>query len=143
LRHQPLILMEEEVLLTTKENPTSPTQNPSSLTHYDIYICLQADCACHDGKNNNDDGMSTSKNNSEVGRFTGRVCNQAQDDKHRAHSWSFQIARGYHEGRKEHVKDSLESLSLQKESKLRMNCAELARRVQVCTRAKVNSIAEA
>jgi hypothetical protein len=43
-------------------------------------------------------------------------CLQAQEDEHRAQCWSFQIARGYHEGRKERVQDSLESVSLQKES---------------------------
>jgi hypothetical protein len=43
-------------------------------------------------------------------------CLQAQEDEHRAQSWSFQIARGYHEGRKERTQDSLESVSVQKES---------------------------
>jgi hypothetical protein len=30
-----------------------------------------------DGKNNNDDGMSTGKNNNNDGMITGRVCNQS------------------------------------------------------------------
>jgi hypothetical protein len=34
-------------------------------------------------------------------------CLQAQEDEHRAESWSFHIARGYHEGSNECVHDSL------------------------------------
>jgi hypothetical protein len=97
-----------------------------------------------DGKNNNDDDMFTGKNNNNDGILASNddkqernndsigndetmrnCCLQAQEDEHRAQSWSFQIARGYHEGRKEHAQDSLESVSLQKESKLRRNSAEL------------------
>jgi hypothetical protein len=77
-----------------------------------------------DGKNNNDDGILAAmtdkqeSNNDSIGNdeTMRNCCLQAQEDEHRAESWSFQIARGYHEGSKEHAQDSLESVSLQKES---------------------------
>jgi hypothetical protein len=43
---------------------------------------------------------------------------QAQEDEYKEESWSFQISKGYNEGSKERAQDSLESLSLQKESRL-------------------------
>jgi hypothetical protein len=84
-----------------------------------------------DGKNNNDDVFIDGKNRSDDGILAAMMgnmketmiasrmrnyCLQAQEDENRAQRWSFQIAIGYHEVRKECAQDSLESVSLQKES---------------------------
>ena len=61
---------------------------------------------CNDDKQeSNNDSIS----NDETMR---NCCLQDQEDDHREESWSFHIDRGYHEGIKEHAKDSLESMSL-------------------------------
>jgi hypothetical protein len=71
-------------------------------------------------------------------------CLPAQEDEHRAQSWSFQIARGYHEGLQGACAGFLRICEFAEGIKAQEEERRVARRAQVCARAvKVNFISKA